>query len=69
MNFYFTMTANIPVYGNIAVCIKYCAVCLKKKDYTIRCLEYICSVSSPLRRHAALAPLCLLIVKTLTDLL
>jgi len=38
------------VYGNIAVYIKYCAVCLKT-DYTLRCLEYTCSVSSPLRRH------------------
>jgi len=44
------MTANIPVYGNIAVYINYCTVCLKV-DYTLRCLEYICSVSSPLRRH------------------
>jgi len=41
-------TAN--VFGNIAVYIKYCVVCLKI-DYTLRCLEYICSVSSPLRRH------------------
>jgi len=43
-------TVNLPVYGNIAVYIKYCAVCLKI-DYTLRCLEYICSVSSPLRQH------------------
>ena len=41
-------TANIPVYGNIAVYIKYCAVCLKI-DYTLICLEYICLESSPLR--------------------
>jgi len=27
-------TANIPVYGNIAVYIKYCSVCLKI-DYTL----------------------------------
>ena len=40
-------TANIPVYGNIVVFIKYCAVCLKI-DYTLSRLEYICSVSSPL---------------------
>jgi len=40
----------ITVYGNIAVYIKYCAVCLKI-DYTLRCLEYICSVPLPLRRH------------------
>jgi len=31
------------VYGNIAVKII--------KDYTLRCLEYICSVASPLRQH------------------
>jgi len=43
-------TANIPVYGNIAVYINYCAVCLKI-DYTLRCLEYMCSQSSPLRSH------------------
>ena len=43
-------TANISVYENITVGIKYCAVCLKI-DSTHRCLEYICSVSSPLRRH------------------
>jgi len=49
-------TANIPVYGNsavygnIAVFIKDCAVCLKK-DYTLICLEYICSVPSPWRRY------------------
>ena len=36
---------------------KYCAVCLKI-DYTLRCLEYICSVYSPLGRYG------LLIVKT-----
>jgi len=52
-------TANIPVYGNIAVYIKYCAVCLKI-DYTLNCLEYSCAVSSPLRR----AHLGLLILKT-----
>jgi len=49
-------TANIPVYGNIAVYRKYCVVC-PNKDYTLRCLEYMCSVSSPLRRHEVL--LCL----------
>jgi len=52
LNFYFMKTANIPVYGNsavygnIAVFIKDCAVCLKN-DYTLICLEYICSVPSP----------------------
>jgi len=33
-------TASIPVYGDIAVYIKNCIVCLKI-DYTLRCLEYI----------------------------
>ena len=28
LNFYFMKTANIPVYGNIAVYIKQCTVCL-----------------------------------------
>jgi len=55
-------TTNISVYGNIAMYIKYCAVCLKI-EYTLRCLEYICSVSSQLRCHG------LLIVKTLTNVL
>jgi len=45
LNFYFMKTANIPLYGNIAVYIKYYAVCLKI-DYTLRCFEYICSVYS-----------------------
>ena len=49
-NFYFMKTANITVYGNIVLYIKYCAVYLKI-NYTLRCLEYICLVSSPLRRH------------------
>jgi len=39
-------TANIPLYGSIAVYIKFCAVCVKI-DYTLICWEYICSVSSP----------------------
>ena len=34
------------MYGNIAVYLKYCAICLNI-DYTLRCLEYISSVSSP----------------------
>jgi len=33
-------TTKIPVYGHIAVYIKYCVVRLKI-DYTLRCLEYI----------------------------
>jgi len=37
------------------VYIKYCAVCLKR-DYTLRCLEYICPVSLPLSSHG-FAPL------------
>jgi len=38
------------MYGNIAVNITYCAVCLKI-DYTLRCSQYMCTVSSSLRRH------------------
>jgi len=37
-------TAKILVYGHIAMSAY-------KIDYALRCLEYICSVSSPLRRH------------------
>jgi len=29
LNFFFMKTANIPIYGNITVYIKYYAVCLK----------------------------------------
>jgi len=57
-------TAKIPLYGNIAVYIKDCAVCLKI-DYTLRCLEYICSVSI----FTIKTPHGLLIVKTLTTVL
>ena len=46
-------TANKPMYGNIAVYVQYCVVCLKI-DYTLRCLECMCSVPSPLRRHGLL---------------
>jgi len=35
LNFDFMKTANIPVYENIAVFIKYCAVFLKI-DYTLK---------------------------------
>ena len=35
LKFYFMKTATIPVYGNIAVYITYCAVCLKMY-YTLR---------------------------------
>jgi len=43
-------TAKIPVYENIAV-YETNALSVYKVDYTLRCLEYICSVSSPLRRQ------------------
>jgi len=46
-------TADIPVYGKNEVYIKYCAVCLKI-EYTLRCLEYMCSFFSPLRLHGPL---------------
>jgi len=52
LNFYFMKTANIPVYGNVAV---YALVCLKI-DCTLRCSR-------------CFTPLCLLIVKTLTNVL
>ena len=55
-------TANISVYGNIAMLKKIALVCLKI-DYTIRCLDYICSVSSPVRHQE------FLIVKTPTNVL
>jgi len=59
-------TAYIPLYGNCVVYIKYCAVCLKI-DYTLRCLEYICSNFFIIKDTLALAAsLSLLMVKTLT---
>jgi len=62
-------TANIPVYGNITVYIKYCVVCLKTDDI-LRCLEYIFISIFIIKKTmaiAALVPLSLLIVKTLTN--
>ena len=49
---------------------KYCGFVGLKIDYTPRCLDYICSVYSPLSINkslalTALAPLGILIVKTL----
>ena len=46
-------TANIPLYENIAV-DKIIVLSVYKIDYTLLCLEYIRSVSSPLRRHLPL---------------
>jgi len=46
------------MYGKNTVYIKYCDVCLNI-DYILRCLEYMCSVSSPFGY---------LIVKTLTNI-
>jgi len=56
LNFYYIKTAMMRVYW------KYRAICLKI-DYKLRCLEYICSVSSPLRRRGcrALTPFSILI--------
>ena len=45
-----TFVLLIPRCGQVPRNEQYCAVCLKM-DYTLRCLEYICSVSLPLRRH------------------
>jgi len=47
MNFYFMKTANIPVYGNIGF-YGNIALFVFEINYTLRYLEYICSVSSPL---------------------
>jgi len=44
---FFMKTDKIQVYGNIALSVY-------KIDFTVRCLEYICSVSSQLRRHGLL---------------
>jgi len=58
LNLYFMKTANKPLYRNIAVHIKYCAVCLKI-NYTLRCLEYMGLPIKTPRFLDALAPLCL----------
>ena len=50
LNFYFMKTANILVYGKLVILRCIWNICLNI-DYTLICLEYICSVSSPLRRH------------------
>ena len=68
MNFYFTKTTNIPVYGHIAVYIQYFAVCLKI-DATLRCLENIIFTIKTPQALDVLAPLGLLIMKTLTHVL
>jgi len=46
-------TAKILVYGSFAV-YGNIALSVYKTDYTLRCLEFICSVSSPLRRQGLL---------------
>ena len=38
------MYEYIAVYGDIALFVY-------KIDYTLRCFEYICSISSPLKHH------------------
>ena len=55
-------TAKIPVYGNIVV-YGDIAQSVHKIEYTQRCLEHICSVSSTLRHHG------FSILKTLTNVL
>jgi len=50
LNFYFMKKAKIPVYGDSAVYVNI-ALSVNKIDYTLICLKYICSVSSPVRRH------------------
>jgi len=63
LNYYLMKTANIPVCGNILVYENIVLLICLKIDYTLRCIEYICSVSSPLRSNG------LLIMKTLTCVL
>ena len=55
------MTAKIPVWGNTAVYIQYCVVCLKI-DYTLICLEYICTVSSKIKHSLQLLLLASIII-------
>ena len=57
LNFYFMKTANIPVYGNIAVYINQCVKMLR--------IHLFFTIKTP-QALAALMPLGLLIVKTLT---
>ena len=63
-------TANIPPCINIAACGNI-ALSANEIDYTLKCLGYICTVFVQYLHHslAALAPLGLLIVKTLTNVL
>jgi len=64
-------TANIPLYGNIAVYIKILHCLSINRLYTkmLRIhLFSIFTIKTP-RAHAALTPLGLLIVKTLTNVL
>ena len=42
--------ANIPMYGNIAV-YENIALSVYQIDYTLRCLENICQLSSPVSHH------------------
>jgi len=44
LTFYFMKTATITMHGKMALSAY-------TKYYTLRCLEYICSVSSPLWHH------------------
>jgi len=71
LNFYFMKTANIPMYGNIAVYIRYCADCLKNREHAkmLRILLFSIFTINTARALAALAPLGLLIVNTLTNVL
>ena len=73
--FYFMKTVNLSVYGNIKGDIKYCTVCLKSKNrvYTqmlrIHLFSILFSTIKTPWTLAALAPLGLLILKTLTNVL
>jgi len=44
-------TAEIPVYGHIALYMKKLRCLSKNRLFPLRCLDYICSAASPLRWH------------------
>ena len=45
------------MYGNFEVYLRYCTACLKI-DYTLRCLEYICSNREDTYKCTPLRKLC-----------
>ena len=71
LNFYFMKTANILVYGNIEVYSRYYAVLSKNRLYTkiLRIHLFNIFTIKTSRALAALMPIGLFIVKTLTNVL